>query len=158
MTTIRSKFLFTGLAAVLLSASLPVLANEAYVGYRQKIMAAVGGHAGAIGAIVKSKLPEQDAIAALAEAVAKTADTVPAAFSHALHEGATDAKPEIWDNMDDFLTLNDAMRKASLALADAARKGDPAVVKKAMRDFSKSCGACHRSYRKPKEESYKQRR
>ena len=158
MTVLRSSIIVAGSAAVFMATSVPLVANDAYVTYRQQVMAAVGGHAGAIGSIVKSQLPEFDAIAAHAEAVAKTAETIPSAFSHALHEGATDSKPEIWTEMEDFLALNDAMKKASLALAEAAQSGDAAIVKQAMRDFSKSCGACHRSYRKPKEESYKQRR
>lgn len=158
MNIARSHHVVAALTTALLFTSSMVLANDAYILYRQQVMSAVGGHAGAIGSIVKSRLPELDAIVTHAEAIATTADTVPNAFEKQLHEGATDSKPEIWTNMEDFLSLNEEMRKASVALAQAAKGGDGAVIKKAMREFSKSCGACHRAYRKPKEESYKQRR
>lgn len=133
-------------------------ANDAFVKYRQQAMQAIGGHAGAIGTIVKSKLPMTDAVALHADAIASAANIVPPAFEENISEGLTDAKPEIWGNMEDFLALNDKMREASLALAEAARGGDLKATALAMRDFGKSCGACHKTYRKPKEESYKQKR
>ncbi len=134
------------------------LANGAHVKYRQQVMTAIGGHAGAIGTIIKSKLPMADAIAIHADAVAAAAAAVPASFEEKIAEGPTDAKADIWGNMEDFLALNDKMREASLQLAEVAKGGDVKATRQALGAFSKSCGACHKAYRKPKEESYKERR
>jgi cytochrome c556 len=134
------------------------LANGAEVKYRQQVMVAIGGHAAAIATIIKSKMPLTDAVAIHAEAVAASAAAVPASFQAEIADGATDAKPEIWASMEDFLALNDKMREASLQLAEVAKGGDPKATRQALGAFSKSCGACHKAYRKPKEESYKEKR
>lgn len=155
------KNMIVAVAALSLALSTTVgtaLANGAHVKYRQQVMTAIGGHAGAIGTIIKSKLPMADAIAIHADAVAAAAVAVPASFKEEIAEGPTDAKPEIWGNMEDFLALNDKMREASLQLAEAAKGGDVKATRQALGAFSKSCGACHKAYRKPKEESYKERR
>lgn len=154
----KNRIAILMLASSVMLCPVATIADDAYIMYRQQIMQAVGGHAGAIGSIVKSKLPELDAVALHADAIATTADTVQAAFANELYEGATDSKVEIWQNMEDFLALNEKMREESLALAEIARSGEHDAVRTSIRSFTKSCGACHRLYRKPKEESYKQLR
>lgn len=146
-------------AALYVSAATPSAANDdAYIAYRQQMMQAVGGNAAAIGTIMRKRLPLNDHMALHADQIASAARMVPGAFKSKVFKGATDAKPEIWTSMEEFLELNEAMREASLEFAEAAREGDPREIAAAFRDLTKSCGACHRPYRKPKQQSYKSTR
>ncbi len=59
-----------------------------------------------------------------------------------LPEGTT-AKPNIWEDFDDFTAKADTLREAAAELAE-----DGAMASFDPRDFgSKACGACHREYR-----------
>jgi cytochrome c556 len=150
--------------AVALSCALGVFGNVARANeenvteYRQHLMVAIGGHMAAVASIVKGRLSLPEHIAQHAELIGHTAKLVPSAFEDRVVDGPTDAKPEIWVQMDQFTALNSEMAEASLALAEAARTGDARSVALAMRDLGKTCGSCHQRFRKPKEESYKQPR
>ena len=126
--------------------------------YRQNLMQAIGGHMAAIAAVVKGRLPMTAHVATHARLIEEAAKLVPAAFEDEISEGPTDAKPEIWRELDRFNTLNTDMATASAALVAAAEEGDMRNIALAMRDLGTSCGACHKPFRKPKEESYKQPR
>ena len=43
------------------------------------------------------------------------------------------------------------------ALEEAADEGDHDSIQAAFKELGKSCGGCHKPFRKPKEESYKKR-
>ncbi|MCW1951348.1 MAG: cytochrome c [Octadecabacter sp.] len=58
----------------------------------------------------------------------------------------TKAKPEIWDNMDDFMSKADDLAFEAEAMADAAGT-DLASLQGAMQGLGGTCSACHREYR-----------
>lgn len=131
-------------------------ANESnQIKYRQQVMEAIGSHTAAISTIVKGRLPLTEHVLVHAAQITALADLVPAAFENKATKGPTDAKPEIWAEMDKFAELNQAMSEASKALTAVVAEDDKKALAIAMRDLGKSCGACHRPYRKTKEESYK---
>lgn len=152
------------LAAVTLSALFAMPGSHAsansdsVIEYRQHLMRAIGGHMAAVAAIVKGRLPLTEHIAEHAELIENAAELVPAAFEEKVSDGLTDAQPEIWSRMDEFVELNAEMSKASAELAKAAEEGDMRDIAMAMQSLGKSCGSCHQPFRKPKEESYKQPR
>ena len=78
------------------------------------------------------------------------------AFARNVSAGPTDAKPEIWQRPDDFRSKTQAMKKAADELAKVAAGGDAAAIGKGVKALGDACGDCHESFRKPKEESYKQ--
>jgi cytochrome c556 len=62
--------------------------------------------------------------------------------------GDTRAKPEIWDNMDDFKAKLAAFQQAAAAAEEAATGGgDMAAAFAAVRG---ACGGCHTTYQAPK--------
>jgi len=129
--------------------------DDAYIQHRQKVMESVGGHMGAIGDIMKNKLPYTSTIAAHAEALQLTSTVIEDAFKKEVTEGKTDAKPDIWKDWDKFAAAAKKMGEESGKLAEVAKGGDAAAIGAQVKELGKSCGGCHKPFRKPKEESYK---
>ena len=48
-----------------------------------------------------------------------------------------------------------AFETETAKLAEVAKSGDPAAIGPQLKATGKSCGGCHESFRKPKEESFK---
>jgi cytochrome c556 len=130
--------------------------DEGAIKYRQKLMAGVGADMGAIGDVLKYGLPLPGHVAAHAKLLSERADLVAAAFERKVSAGPTDAKPEIWQKPDEFRTKTQAMKKAADELAKVAAGGDAAAIGRGVKALGDACGDCHESFRKPKEESYKQ--
>jgi cytochrome c556 len=126
------------------------------VQHRQKVMQANGGHMGAIGAIMKNKLPYTSDIVVHAQAMQMTSTVIEDAFKKEVTEGKTDAKPDIWKDWDKFVAAAKAMGDESGKLAEVARTGDMEAIDAQVKALGKACGDCHKPFRKPKEESYKQ--
>jgi cytochrome c556 len=157
-----------GLVPLLVAALLPITTaglasadsheqDAAYIGYRQSVMSIVGTHMGAISDIMKNGLDVPGAIAGHAEQMAEAAALVGPAFRRPISEGPTDAKPEIWKDWAKFEQAIADYEEAARGLAAAASAEDPSGVGPAMKALGKSCGGCHKPFRKPKEESYKNR-
>jgi cytochrome c556 len=130
-------------------------AAEASVKYRQSVMSGIGTNMGAIGDIMKNRLDLPGAVAIHAGQMADSAALIAPAFKKQISEGATDAKPEIWQDWAKFEEAIATYQQAASDLQRAAAGSDPAAVGPAMRALGKSCGGCHKPFRKPKEESYK---
>lgn len=129
--------------------------GQAQIEYRQKLMSAIGTNMGAIGDILKNRLDVPGAVANHAGQMADAAALIAPAFRKQLSAGATDAKPEIWADWAKFEEAIAGFEEAARNLASAANGSDPRAVGLAMRGLGKSCGGCHKPFRKPKEESYK---
>jgi cytochrome c556 len=149
----------TKLAALLALALAtgPALAAEdkVYVEYRQKVMSGVGADMGAISDILKNGLPFTAAIALHANRLEDAATLIPMAFEKPVTAGATDAKPEIWQKPEEFKQAIADLASAADALEDAADDADAAAIQAAFKSLGNACGGCHKPFRKPKEESYK---
>jgi cytochrome c556 len=159
-TTRLSHALLASLAGALLSLTLvPAVTadeqDEAYIEYRESVMEIIGTHMGAVADIMKNGLDVPGAIAGHAQQMAEAAALIAPAFKRPITEGPTDAKPEIWSDWARFERAIEDYEKAARGLAAAATSADPASVGPAMKALGKSCGGCHKPFRKPKEESYK---
>jgi cytochrome c556 len=62
--------------------------------------------------------------------------------------GKTGAKPEIWQNQQDFTGKLGDFQKAAAAFQAAAAGTDVDAIKASFGDLGKSCKACHDKYRK----------
>ena len=129
--------------------------DEAIIGYRQKVMTANGADMGAIGDILKFKLPYETHIAAHARAISLNAQLIAAAFEKPVSAGKTDAKPEIWKDFDDYKKDAQKLVDASDKLAKVAEGGDMKAVMAQVKEVGNACQHCHEEFRKPKEQSYK---
>lgn len=131
--------------------------EKAVIEYRQLVMGAVGSNMGAIGGILKNQLALPGAIANHAQQMADSAKLMGPAFKQKVTAGKTDAKPEIWSDWAKFEKAIADYEKAATNLAAAAKGSDPAATGAAVKALGESCGGCHESFRKPKEQSYKNR-
>jgi len=61
--------------------------------------------------------------------------------------GKTGAKPEIWQNQQDFVSKLRAFQGAAQAFNAAAKAGDMNAIKARYADLNGACKACHDSYR-----------
>jgi len=131
--------------------------DEAIIGYRQKVMSAQGVSMGAIGDILKFKLPYEKDIVGHARAISVTAKMIPTAFEKPVSAGKTDAKPEIWKEWDDYKKDAGKLAEASDKLAKVAEGGDMKAILAQVKEVGNACQHCHEEFRKPKEESYKRK-
>jgi cytochrome c556 len=125
------------------------------VEYRQTLMEIIGGNMGAMGVIMKNRLALPGHIAVHAGQMAEMARLIAPAFKNNVESNATDAEPEIWKDWAKFEASIDDFETAARNLQAAAEGADPAAVGPAMKALGKSCGGCHKPFRKPKEESFK---
>lgn len=129
--------------------------DEAFIQYRQKVMASHGASMGAIGDIVKHKLPYQGQILVHAQDIQRMSTVIPEAFKKELTAGKTDSKPEIWKEWDKYTAASEALGREAAELAKVAQGGNMEAITAQVKKVGDACGDCHKPYRKPKEESYK---
>ncbi len=148
-----------GVAAVvslLLPLSSAMAQDDAtYLKYRQKVMAGIGADMGAMATILKGKLPFTDNIATHAAAIQSASKLIDSAFKKEITEGKTDSKPDIWKDWAKFSDAAKKLGEESGKLAEVAASGDMAAIGAQLKATGKSCGGCHKPFRKPKEERFK---
>lgn len=129
--------------------------DQVYIDYRQTVMSGVGAHMGGISDILKNGLPLTANIEHHASALAESSKLIAAAFEKKVVAGPTDAKPEIWQQREKFDEGIAKMQSEAEALAATVREGRMDELGARVKALGKSCGGCHETFRKPKEESYK---
>jgi cytochrome c556 len=134
-----------GIAAIAAAAVKP----ETAIAYRQAGYTMLGWNFGPMAQMVRGKAPWDAAeFARRAERVALIAPQLLEGFPEGSDTGATtDAKPEIWKNMDDFKAKMDELVKQSKLLAEVAKSGDEAKMKEQFKQTAGACKACHEKYR-----------
>lgn len=123
--------------------------SENVIKYRQNVMRSIGGHTGAIGAVMKGEVSYGSHVAAHAESIAATSQLIIDMFPEGTLTGAeTAAKPEIWQDWDTFREkANDLQTAASNLVQVVNGGGDMDAVGAAFGDVGKACGGCHRPFR-----------
>ncbi len=129
--------------------------DEAYLVYRQKVMQSQSANVGAIVTILKNKLPYQDNIVMHAHEIQMASQLIASAFKKNITAGKTDAKPDIWQDWDKFDAAAQKLEEESGRLATVAQSGDMAAIVEQVKKLRKSCGGCHKPFRKPKKERFK---
>ena len=126
---------------------------------RQKLMRAVGK---AMKTTVKMLRGDLAYDAAAASGAMKTMSEVAQNYPKLFPAGSdmensimdfdqeSDAKPEIWANMDDFKSKTNALLIASTKAGKAA--GDKTTLAAVFNEVGKSCKACHQKYKAKKQE------
>lgn len=133
------------LAAWLLAAcSSP---NDAAV-YRHSVFHTIAWHFGTLGAMAKGDQPfDQETFEKKANILAELSALPWEGFQPDSAEGS-DAKPEIWDNRDDFDNKAETFQNEAHKLAQLASEGDQQAMFSQVGEVGKSCKACHQEYRK----------
>lgn len=140
------------LALFVAAISLPVAAHtpdkpEYAVAYRQGIMNGMAWNIGPIGRMVKGDM-EFDAqrFAFLAGRAALLAPMALEGFTPDTKAVKSEAKPDIYDNLDDFRQRMKDLETASAELAKVAQGGDEASMRVTFGDTVKICKGCHDKY------------
>lgn len=135
------------IAAIALAASIAV-ADQDPIAARRALMKANGDEAKAGVAMIKGEAPFDLAKAhKMFETFESAAQKMPALFPETSKTGGeTAARPEIWQNMDDFKARFDKF--AADAKAASAEVKDLDSLKAAFGAIGKNdCGGCHEKYR-----------
>ena len=122
--------------------------SKGIIKYRQNVMKATGGHMGAIVDILKNRLPLADHIVDHARSIQQNSKMTLATFSKGTGLGNTKAKPAIWENWSKFESAVQDFERESAKLVKVAESGDMEALAKQVRATGKTCGGCHRNFRK----------
>ena len=125
------------------------------VRYRQTLMEGIGSDMGAISAILKYELALNGSIEGHARSMAALAEIVPAAFKEKVVDGPTDSKPDIWSDAAGFQKACDDFISATARLVEVSAGGDAGAIGSQLQAVGKTCGNCHKTFRKPKAESFR---
>ena len=129
-------------------AGKPTPAQRA-VGYRQGVMTAVGWNFGPMAGMVKGEIPfDAKAFALRAERVAFLSTLPLEGFIPDSRIGKTEAKAEIWDNMDDFKSKMETFQTEATKLSDLAKTATALdAVKPQFGKVGQACKDCHDEYK-----------
>jgi cytochrome c556 len=129
--------------------------DAAMITYRQHLMQSQAFHIGSIVAILKGEWPHKEDGPILAKALAADAMLIGNAFKAQTADVKTDAKPEIWKDWTKFEEKAKALQTETAKLAEMAGSSDMSGVPAQVKAVGEACGGCHKEFRKPKEQSYK---
>lgn len=135
-------------AVPLAVAQTPSPAQQA-IKYRQSALTLLGWNIGPISAMMKGEAPFDAKKAELhATRLQQVAPMILEGFPAGSQSGAaTKAKPEIWNNLDDFKAKAADLEKATAGLVAATRTGDQKQVGQALGTVGNACKACHDKYK-----------
>jgi cytochrome c556 len=152
MRTITKAIVTIGSAVALTAGTaLSVSADDsAAIKYRQAVMKAVGGHMGGSVAIIKGKVPYEGDLVAHATGLNDMAKVAATAFKQKTDGGKTRAKPNIWEDGDDFGQKIDDLKKATANFLAAAKSGGAKAAGAKLGAVGDACKACHKKYRAKK--------
>ena len=140
-------FAKTLLIGVLLTTSAVHAETEATtpeVKARQELMKSFGGAAKALGGMAGGDVAFDAAAAEAAKAaLVDGAAKIATVFEQAGSDPASEAKPEIWTNWEDFLVKAKGLGDAAAALDATTLEG----VQAGMGGVGGACKACHTAYR-----------
>ena len=139
---------FAGALTTTVVASAEDKAGQAAVDFRESAMTIYKWYLGPMGAMVKGKVPfDQAAFRQHAEGLATAAqlDLLPG-----FPEGSdkdTEARPEIWERWSDFQARYRELQEQSGKLAQIAATGDEAAMKAQFGETANTCKGCHDDFR-----------
>jgi cytochrome c556 len=150
----QSGMLVAGIGLMLVAATVSVTAQdskEALIKTRQDFMKAQGADVKAISDYSKGQGDKAAALTAANDLVArgpKIADLFPPGTSSVDFPGKSNAKPELWTEMDKAKAIWTALAAEEVKLVDVVKNGDQKAVADQLGAMGKAgCGACHGAYR-----------
>jgi len=126
---------------------------EAAVKYRNNVMDAMGGLAGAAAGRLRDGFDYGPDVESIAAALQALSSDVPRLFPKGSDFGDTRAKAEIWENWEDFKEAAEKAEKKVDGFAEAAQGGDRREMLKAFKAMGDACKNCHEDYRKEEDKS-----
>ncbi len=152
MKTIVLKATALAVAAIMLFVPpAPAQEEEGIIKHRQAVMKAVGGHMGAMAAILKGKVKFTGDLKTHARAMADLAGIAARVFPEGSDFGDTRALEDIWKKPEEFRKVLDAFKVESAKLARIADGGDVKAFGDQFKALGKNaCSTCHKAFREKK--------
>jgi cytochrome c556 len=139
------------LGVVFLSAAVFAIAQtkpEDSIKYRRSAMYLVGANFGPLAAMAQGKRPyDKDAAIKHANIVAFVSKLPLEGFVPGTDTGDTKAKPEIWQDQEDFKAKMDKMNQETAKLGQVAQTGDFEALKAQVGETGKTCKSCHDKFK-----------
>jgi len=115
--------------------------------YRQNIMTALKGHAGAIAMQARGLAGDPSQVANHAKAMAGLGSELHLLFAEGSKTEDSESLDAIWEKPEEFAAAVTAAEEAMTALGEVADSGDMKAIGAAFRDVGKSCKGCHDNFR-----------
>lgn len=157
-TTFPRKFAFglTLALAIGSTASLVYAHSDAHGVMKERMdaMKGMGDAMKAMGAMFKGQATFEPAVVAeKAGNIAKHAKMIPELTPEGSNEKPSEALPIIWQDWDSYVETADLLAEEGGKLVEIANNGaDERAAKIQFAKVSKTCGACHEKFRKPKDD------
>ena len=130
--------------------ALAVDEPENVIKYRQSVLKAIGGHTGAIVAVVKGEVSYVGDVAAHARAIHEMSKLLPGLFPEGTGRDnypETRALPALWNDRAKFEASAKDLQVQSAKLAEVAEGGDIAAIGAQLQNLGNACGSCHKPFR-----------
>ena len=121
---------------------------ENIVKFRQNLMKGVGAHITNIAAVVKGQVTITANLVTDAQAIADGLKNAGQLFPAGTEGGKTNALAKIWEDRAGFDKALADSQQAANNMISAAASNDMATIGKTLGALGKSCGGCHKPYRK----------
>ncbi len=115
--------------------------------YRQYIMTALKGHAGAVSTQTRGLAGNSDYVANHAKAIANLGTELHTIFPEGSNVEDSEALPVIWEEPEEFAAAVAKAEEAMAALGETADGGDMQAIGAAFMNVGKACKGCHVSFR-----------
>ena len=122
--------------------------SNGIIKYRQNVMKATGSHMGAIVSILKNSLPLSSHAVDHARSILQNSKMTLSMFPKGSENGDSKAKSTIWENWSRYESATKAFITESTKLLKVAEGGDMKIFAKQVRATGKTCGNCHKFFRK----------
>ena len=119
------------------------------VEYRQSVMSAIANSRAMLSAVVDDEVPYRNHLLAHAVSLNRLAVITGDIFPAGSGGDNTRAMDEIWENEEDFKAAVTAFQNASSELLESVYTGDLNAIQDAIGSIGRTCGGCHRPFRKP---------
>ncbi len=125
-------------------------AEDAYE-YRESIMTALKGHAGAISRQARGLAGDSDYVANHAKAIASLGTELHTIFPEGSNVEGSEALAAIWDEPEKFAEVLVNAEDAMAALGEVADGGDMEAIGNSFMNVGKACKGCHEGFREENE-------
>ncbi|HLW26293.1 MAG TPA: cytochrome c [Kiloniellales bacterium] len=154
MRPIGSLSVAAAVGFLLLTPALAEADPAALIQERQEFMKELGSNLKAIRDYVQQGTGSPEEVAEAARHIGERADEIPDLFPEGTGMNEVDietgARPEIWEDPEDFAAKAASLREAALNFADQAEQNgdDRATMGRGLATLGRDgCGACHQVYR-----------
>ena len=148
MKQVKNVAALTVLISVCFFGSTSLADSKGIIKYRQNVMKATGGHMGAIVSILKNRLPLPSHMIDHAISIQQNSKMTLSMFPKGSGIGDTRARKAIWENWSKFESATKDFISESDKLVKVAESGDMKIFAKQVRATGKTCGTCHKYFRK----------